>query len=547
MSNIKVFVDWERSSVFAGEDLNCTITFTNVATVSNGSRSPSPTFLIYGHGSGRDRWRKTIHDQQKSDLSRKSPLVKDEPARSHLHKHQSTLSSSQITGSTTRVGPSTQSKIPTRSESRGEKHQRSVSIVSKRAIATGGDGDIRGNPNPSPQVSQHLGTRHGRAASLQSYVRRIDSAVAATPETILTKLTVTPPTSKTPCHAKPTLNRVSPSIGESSPSKRAACVHRAHQITDNDFRDIAPSNNTIARSSPVHSSFELPKEVSIGDISSFLPTLTKGKLSNALETTPPGNTADCSNFTDRTRPLANILSPVSRNGTPRSSVDLYTASNNSAETLASEYIAHTTGRQPTRVLQGRQPPRLAPIVSHTRPSEILMMGYVQIVGAFTLDGSLISLSPFEEIKRKGVIGGQGSGGVVGVEPTKKHGGLFGTLGWGSIGESLGGFLGASEPSSIREMKNIASTKSIPIISTPQSILFVDMRLDPGESRSYSYRHALPRGIPPSHKGRAMKVTYNLVIGTQRAQSKAQQHLVRHVEIPFRVLPGVNGTSSLHRD
>lgn len=172
-----------------------------------------------------------------------------------------------------------------------------------------------------------------------------------------------------------------------------------------------------------------------------------------------------------------------------------------------------------------------------------MMGYVQVIGAFTLDGSLISLSPFEDIKRKGVIGGQGSGGVVGVEPTKKHSGLFGTLGWGNIGESLGGLLGASEPSSIREMKGIASTKSIPILSTPQSILFVDLRLDPGESRSYSYSHVLPRGIPPSHKGRAMKVTYNLVIGTQRAQSKAQQHLVRHVEVPFRVLPGVNGTAS----
>ena len=176
-----------------------------------------------------------------------------------------------------------------------------------------------------------------------------------------------------------------------------------------------------------------------------------------------------------------------------------------------------------------------------------MMGYVQIVGAFTLDGSLISLSPFEEIKRKGVIGGQGSGGVVGVEPTKKHGGLLRTLGWGGIGESLGGLLGASEPSSIREMKDIASTRSIPIISTPQSILFVDMTLNPGKSRSYSYSHTLPRGIPPSHKGRAMKVNYNLVIGTQRAQARAQHHLVRHVEVPFRVLPGVNGTSSLHHE
>lgn len=541
MSSIKVFVDWERSSVFAGEDLQCTITFTNVTTMSRGSCSPSPTFPIHGHGSGRDRWKKAVPDQRKSDLS------KDEPTPSALHKHRSTLSSSRIPGSTTKVGPSIQSKINTRSEVRGAKHQRSVSIVSNGVIATSGDGDIRDNPNPSPQASQYPGRRHGRAASLQGYVRRFESAIAAPPRTTLTRLSVAPPSSRTPCHAKSTLNRASPSAGESGSSKGAASIQQPHQATDNDSRDIAPSSNTVARSSPVLSSFGLLKELSIGDISSSLQTLAKGKLSNTLETTPPRNNADCSNFADRTRPLANVLSPVSRNGTPRSSVDLYTASNNSAETLASEYIAPTAGRQPARVLQGRQPTHLAPIVSHTRPSEILMMGYVQIVGAFALDGSLISLKPFEEIKRKGVIGGQGSGGVVGVEPTKKHGGLLGTLGWGSIGESLGGLLGASEPSSIREMKDIASTRSIPIISTPQSILFVDMSLDPGESRSYSYRHALPRGIPPSHKGRAMKVTYNLVIGTQRAQSKVQQHLVRHVEIPFRVLPGVNGTSFLHRE
>jgi hypothetical protein len=72
-----------------------------------------------------------------------------------------------------------------------------------------------------------------------------------------------------------------------------------------------------------------------------------------------------------------------------------------------------------------------------------MMGYAQIMGSFTLDGSLINQAPFEEVKRKGVVGGQGGGGVVGVEKTKRESGLFGALGWGNIGESLGGLLGAS--------------------------------------------------------------------------------------------------------
>jgi hypothetical protein len=166
-----------------------------------------------------------------------------------------------------------------------------------------------------------------------------------------------------------------------------------------------------------------------------------------------------------------------------------------------------------------------------------MMGYAQIMGSFTLDGSLINQAPFEEVKRKGVVGGQGGGGVVGVERTKRDSGLFGALGWGNIGESIGGLLGSSEPSSIREMRGIASSKTVPLITTPQSILFVDLRLAPGESRSYTYSFTLPRGLPPTHKGKSMKVQYHLTIGTQRPGSSKDRQ-VKHVDVPFRVFGSV---------
>lgn len=172
-----------------------------------------------------------------------------------------------------------------------------------------------------------------------------------------------------------------------------------------------------------------------------------------------------------------------------------------------------------------------------------MMGYAQVMGNFTLDGSLINQAPFEEVKRKGVVGGQGGGGVVGVERKTRDSGLFGALGWGNLGESIGGLLGASEPSSIREMRNIATSKAVPLITTPQSILFVDLRLGPGESRSYTYSFTLPRGLPPTHKGRSIKVAYHLTIGTQRPGSARDQQ-VKHVEIPFRVFGSVNSMSSL---
>ena len=218
-------------------------------------------------------------------------------------------------------------------------------------------------------------------------------------------------------------------------------------------------------------------------------------------------------------------------------------SNNSSETLASEYVAHPSARLLPRVLHQRQASHLAPPKKQFQP-ESLMMGYVQIMGSFTLDGSLINQAPFEEVKRKGVVGGQGGGGVVGVERPKRESGLFGALGWGNIGESIGGLLGSSEPSSIREMRSTASSKTVPLITTPQSILFVDLKLAPGESRSYTYSFTLPRGLPPTHKGRSMKVNYHLTIGTQRAGSTKEQQ-VKQVDVPFRVFGSVNGMSECH--
>lgn len=88
------------------------------------------------------------------------------------------------------------------------------------------------------------------------------------------------------------------------------------------------------------------------------------------------------------------------------------------------------------------------------------------------------------------------------------------------------------------MRGIASSRSIPLLSTPQSILFVDLRLGPGESRCFKYSFKLPRGLPPSHRGKAIKISYKLVIGTQRPGGAREQQ-VKSVEVPFRILGSVN--------
>lgn len=210
-------------------------------------------------------------------------------------------------------------------------------------------------------------------------------------------------------------------------------------------------------------------------------------------------------------------------------------SNNSTETLASEYVLHQPLRTHGRPPHLRQRSNFTP--QKTKRPEALMMGYVQVQGSFTLDGSLVNLAPFEEVKRKAVVGGQG-GGVVGIDTSKRESGFMRGFGWGNITNSLGELLGTGELSTIKEMRGVASSKSVPLLSTPQSILFVDLTLAPGESKAFEYSFRLPKGLPPTHRGKAMKISYNLVIGTQRPGGVKEQQ-VKSVEIPFRVLGSVN--------
>lgn len=244
--------------------------------------------------------------------------------------------------------------------------------------------------------------------------------------------------------------------------------------------------------------------------------------------------------TDPDRAQTRVVSAHSVGGeTPRSSGEFYSLSNSTTETLVSEYDPRAAAARTVKQTHSRRHSLLA---IGPRSSESLMMGYAQVSGTFTLDGSLIQTSIFDDVKRRGVVGQMG-GGVIGLETNKNDGGFLSGFGWSSFGGGFSGLLGGNNMSSIAEMKTIASSRSIPILSTPQSILFVDLRLAAGESRTYTYSFTLPKAIPPSHRGKAIKVTYNLVIGTQRPGKGVQQPKV--VEIPFRVIPHVEPGGYLH--
>ena len=239
---------------------------------------------------------------------------------------------------------------------------------------------------------------------------------------------------------------------------------------------------------------------------------------------------------------ASIVSLFSPNGTPRSSGDSHIMSTSSTDTLMSEYPNTNFGR-PSQIGRYDHDLPLPKTAQASTPTELLMMGYGQVSGYFTLDGSLIKQQSFEPLKQKRVIGSQRGREVIQAEKSKTQSGLFNTLRWSNLGESITEILGGDEPSSIKNAKDSASVRSIPILSTPQSVLFVDLKLEPGQSITYIYRCPLPSAIPPTHKGRAMKVYYHLTIGIQRAANTVPKEQISIIDVPFRVVTGLNGETS----
>ena len=233
------------------------------------------------------------------------------------------------------------------------------------------------------------------------------------------------------------------------------------------------------------------------------------------------------------------MSGLSVTSSGRSSGEFHSLSNHSQETLASEQASLVSERPQFPSARIRQHYKLEIPAARKPETAVLLMGYAQVSATFTLDGSLIDQSPFEVVKRKGFLGGQAGGGVVGVKTPETTGKFFGGFTLNSIGESLGGLLNGSDLSSLKEMRNLTSSRAIPLLSTPQSLLFVDLQLEPGAEKSFSFKYTLPQGLPSSHRGKALKVVYNLVIGIQGAPGDKDMQAVRQVNIPFRVFSGVN--------
>jgi len=166
LTNIRVFVQWTQQTVFAGEDIECQITFKNIANTPTPPRtSLHPSSANGSASASADRQRKTAVSQIK-DNSSVAPR-----SSSSSKGHRTTLS---LNVPAAPNGPQSASGLFNGASSRASKdgnpHKRSVSIISIGASEGGGD-DFTSHGSFSERPRG--GARgHARSASLQMVPRR---------------------------------------------------------------------------------------------------------------------------------------------------------------------------------------------------------------------------------------------------------------------------------------------------------------------------------------------------------------------------------------
>ncbi|XP_060518902.1 RAB6A-GEF complex partner protein 2 [Cylas formicarius] len=70
-----------------------------------------------------------------------------------------------------------------------------------------------------------------------------------------------------------------------------------------------------------------------------------------------------------------------------------------------------------------------------------------------------------------------------------------------------------------------------VFSTKPKILFCDLRLCPGQTKTFVYKEKIPTDSPPSYRGQLVKYSYKIVIGTQKVNCP-----VKLTRLHIRVLP-----------
>jgi hypothetical protein len=128
-SNIHVFVQWKNATVFAGEDVECIITFKNVAIPQGRDRSPVRKQNGFAPGGERQRKLPPVHSSTRPTVSRNSSYTTAQKPPPNLRGHRPALSLNTPSFAGDRRSPAPSSGAIGNNTS-GQKHGRSLSIMS---------------------------------------------------------------------------------------------------------------------------------------------------------------------------------------------------------------------------------------------------------------------------------------------------------------------------------------------------------------------------------------------------------------------------------
>jgi len=174
MSDIRASVQWKSSTVFAGEDIECRITFKNVSQASNPRHSPSPSKHRRGRGPSGERRKEALpHPPMNGAAVHSNMIYPSMPGFRHpnARSQKPALSLSNSNGFPLSLMPNVSEAVPETRSSENHTHRRSVSIVSI------GGNTIDETSSYGPRLtSRRPVCGHVRAASLQSLPRRVGSS-----------------------------------------------------------------------------------------------------------------------------------------------------------------------------------------------------------------------------------------------------------------------------------------------------------------------------------------------------------------------------------
>ncbi|KAI9352582.1 Rgp1-domain-containing protein [Obelidium mucronatum] len=172
-------------------------------------------------------------------------------------------------------------------------------------------------------------------------------------------------------------------------------------------------------------------------------------------------------------------------------------------TVAPTQTSHLSGDIFRATLSFESPPKPssndASESTNTNSTCHFAWGFAQLIGTFGFDTSLVHFDSTQiaSVRSKAVVVGSGFGGIAMAEVLDREG----------------------------------KDRMFPIFSTTPSMLFYDLVLKEGETRSISYEIKLPKDLPPSHRGKSIKISYKLIVCVQRAAPNQKPQIL---QVPLRV-------------